>query len=164
MRDKTAPAVLKVLSDDPEINWRDEGGPAIYMKVDHSFLDRRSLAFHVAIAEKLRSDPKLLEKDAIKNIFVTVNQCSHGRINQGRSSKPVPRKEDRLSSAFVLKWPRIVKVIGPRSIREVELSWSLCDHGRFRKSDKEMFYEPEHGTAVHQWSTRQRPPVQTLSC
>jgi hypothetical protein len=30
--------------------------------VDHSFLDRRSLAFHVAIAEKLRSDPKLLEK------------------------------------------------------------------------------------------------------
>jgi hypothetical protein len=32
------------------------------MEVDHSFLDRRSLAFHVAIAEKLRSDPKLLEK------------------------------------------------------------------------------------------------------
>jgi hypothetical protein len=30
--------------------------------VDHSFLDQRSLAFHVAIAEKLRSDPKLLEK------------------------------------------------------------------------------------------------------
>jgi hypothetical protein len=30
--------------------------------VDHSFLDRRSLAFHVAIAEKLRTDPKLLEK------------------------------------------------------------------------------------------------------
>jgi hypothetical protein len=30
--------------------------------VDHSFLDRRSLAFHVAIAEKLRADPKLLEK------------------------------------------------------------------------------------------------------
>jgi hypothetical protein len=30
--------------------------------VDHSVLDRRSLAFHVAIAEKLRSDPKLLEK------------------------------------------------------------------------------------------------------
>jgi hypothetical protein len=34
----------------------------IYIKVDHSFLDRRSLAFHVAIAEKLRSDPKLLEE------------------------------------------------------------------------------------------------------
>ena len=32
------------------------------MEVDHSFLDKRSLAFHVAIAEKLRSDPKLLEK------------------------------------------------------------------------------------------------------
>jgi hypothetical protein len=32
------------------------------MRVDHSFLDRRSLAFHVAIAEKLRTDPKLLEK------------------------------------------------------------------------------------------------------
>lgn len=31
-------------------------------KVDHSFLDRRSLAFHVAIAEKLRKDPMLLEK------------------------------------------------------------------------------------------------------
>jgi hypothetical protein len=30
--------------------------------VDHSFLDRRSLAFHVAIAEKLRPDPRLLEK------------------------------------------------------------------------------------------------------
>jgi hypothetical protein len=30
--------------------------------VDHSFLDRRSLAFHAAIAEKLRADPKLLEK------------------------------------------------------------------------------------------------------
>src|SRR5258708_8775673 len=32
------------------------------MEVDHSLLDKRSLAFHVAIAEKLRSDPKLLEK------------------------------------------------------------------------------------------------------
>ena len=30
--------------------------------MDHSFLDRRSLAFHVAIAEKLRAHPKLLEK------------------------------------------------------------------------------------------------------
>ena len=30
--------------------------------MDHSFLDRRSLAFHIAIAEKLRTDPKLLEK------------------------------------------------------------------------------------------------------
>lgn len=39
-----------------------KGGSVIYMRVDHSFLDRRSLAFHVAIAEKLRSDPKLLEK------------------------------------------------------------------------------------------------------
>jgi hypothetical protein len=34
-------------------------------KADHSFLDRRSLAFHVAIAEKLSSDPKLLERFAI---------------------------------------------------------------------------------------------------
>ena len=30
--------------------------------MDHSFLDSRSLAFHVAIAEKLRKDPMLLEK------------------------------------------------------------------------------------------------------
>ena len=30
--------------------------------MDHSSLDRRSLAFHVAIVEKLRADPKLLEK------------------------------------------------------------------------------------------------------
>ena len=34
----------------------------IYYKVDHPFLDRRSLAFHAAIANKLRADPKLLEK------------------------------------------------------------------------------------------------------
>src|SRR5258707_8907669 len=32
------------------------------LSVDHSFLDRRSLAFHMAIAEKLRSDPRLLGK------------------------------------------------------------------------------------------------------
>jgi hypothetical protein len=31
-------------------------------RVDHSFLDRRSLAFHVVIAEKLRSNPRLLGK------------------------------------------------------------------------------------------------------
>src|SRR5260221_5577268 len=30
--------------------------------VDHSSLDRRSLAFHMAIAERLRTDPRLLGK------------------------------------------------------------------------------------------------------
>ena len=30
--------------------------------MDHSFLDRRSLAFHTAIAERLRTDPRLLGK------------------------------------------------------------------------------------------------------
>jgi hypothetical protein len=32
------------------------------LSVDHSFLDRRSLAFHMAIAGRLRSDPQLLRK------------------------------------------------------------------------------------------------------
>ena len=30
--------------------------------MDHSFLDRRSLAFHLAIAERRRTDPRLLGK------------------------------------------------------------------------------------------------------
>ena len=33
-----------------------------FLSVDHSFLDRRSLAFHMAIAERLRTDPRLLGK------------------------------------------------------------------------------------------------------
>jgi hypothetical protein len=44
------------------IIWHDDGATSNIHKVDHSFLDRRSLAFHVAIAEKLRKDPMLLEK------------------------------------------------------------------------------------------------------
>jgi hypothetical protein len=47
------------------------------MEVDHSLLDKRSLAFHVAIAEKLRSDPKLLEKvrDRLRSML------SDGRVS-----------------------------------------------------------------------------------
>ena len=43
-------------------DWQDQETKRNISKVDHSFLDRRSLTFHVAIAEKLRADPKLLEK------------------------------------------------------------------------------------------------------
>ena len=40
------------------------------MEVDHSFIDQRSLAFHVAIAEKLRLQPELLKgvHDRLKKI------------------------------------------------------------------------------------------------
>jgi hypothetical protein len=38
--------------------------------VDHSFIDQRSLAFHVAITEKLRLEPELLNgvRDRLKRI------------------------------------------------------------------------------------------------
>jgi hypothetical protein len=45
--------------------WKSWHGHLIRIKllsVDHSFLDRRSLAFHMAIAERLRTDPRLLGK------------------------------------------------------------------------------------------------------
>lgn len=53
---------MKVLSEIMGITGMVKGGLVVYMEVDHSLLDPRSLAFHVAIVEKLHSDPKLLEK------------------------------------------------------------------------------------------------------